>query len=153
MHVTKQELADYVGLTTRRITELLSAGLLPPATSRGEYDLKRSIRAYIAFLKRPPKAHADEKARLTKIRADLMEIRLRKEAGELIEVSKVKKRAFERGRLIRDNMLNVADRVCGLVAAESDQVKCHTIISREITDTLQSIIEQGQRGRAKEARA
>ncbi len=44
--------------------------------------------------------------------------------------------AFTRGRVVRDNMLNIADRVAGTLAAESDVDRVHRILSDEIRMAL-----------------
>jgi phage terminase Nu1 subunit (DNA packaging protein) len=147
MHCTKSELADMLGLTVRRVTDLIATKVIPPAIERGRYDVAGSVKGYVAFLRSNAKTLADERARLVRIRADLMQLRYRREAGELVEVQAVEREAFNSGRRIRDGMQNIPDRMCGILAAESDQHKVHSILAKEIFDVLTTLSQDRFRRR------
>lgn len=59
--------------------------------------------------------------------------------GRLLDRDKVRAEAFNLFRIVRDSMLNVADRVSALLAAESDTARCHDILSTEIRGALSGL--------------
>lgn len=132
---SKTQLADLLGLSERRITDLITAGVMPARGPAG-FDLGASVRGYIAFLKSMPSNLTDERARLTKSQADMAELKLLERTGELVERAAVADLQFRQGRQIRDAFLNVPDRVAGIVAAETDQHRIHTILTKEILQVL-----------------
>lgn len=89
--VRTAELAEFLGLTSRRLAQLASDGILKPK-KRGYYDLKAATRAYVTFLRERAKgqAAADEKARLVKAQADKHELANAKARGELVSLEAVK---------------------------------------------------------------
>jgi hypothetical protein len=68
-----------------------------------------------------------------------LEARAKAEIGQLVSLEDVKKIAFARGRIIRDSMLNIPDRVSSLLADENDASKIHEILSREIREALEEL--------------
>ena len=72
-------------------------------------------------------------------RAKLAEYREQREKGELVQWAVIQRLAFERDRQVRDALLNIADRIAGLVAAESEQAKCHAIILKECLQCLEGL--------------
>ena len=52
-------------------------------------------------------------------------------AGELVESQKVQQEAFNQARLFRDALLNIADRLSASLAAESDPIVVHALLSKE----------------------
>ncbi len=70
-------------------------------------------------------------------KAKLLEIKAKVEAGKYIDVDIVTAAAFKRGRIIRDGMLAIPDRIDAVVAAETDRRKVHKIMTDEITRVLE----------------
>jgi hypothetical protein len=72
-------------------------------------------------------------------RGKILEARAKAEIGQLVSLEDVKKVAFARGRIIRDSMLNIPDRISSLLATENDASKIHEILSREIREALEEL--------------
>lgn len=51
----------------------------------------------------------------------------------------MKAAAFKRGRIIRDGMLSIPDRVDAILAAETDRRKVHQIMTDEIVRVLEEL--------------
>lgn len=132
---TKAQLAALLGLSERRITDLISAKVIPPRGKAG-FDLAGSVKSYIGFLKAEPGTLSKERTRLAKFKADLADLQLQERRGELVNKEAVKKVEFATGRTIRDSLQNIPSRVSGLLAAERDQEKIFVILEREIHQTL-----------------
>jgi hypothetical protein len=69
-------------------------------------------------------------------RGKLLEIKAKVEAGKYVDVDEVRVAAFNKGRAVRDNLLNIPGRLAALVAAESDERRCHDLIDAEIKAAL-----------------
>ena len=73
-------------------------------------------------------------ARLTKLEFDIR-------TGKYVLADDVKKAGFKIARVVRDNLLNIPDRIAGQIAAETDQFKCHQILKEEITKSLEGLTD------------
>lgn len=69
-------------------------------------------------------------------KGELNALKVKKERGELLPTDEVKKAAYNSGRIIRDRLQAVPDRISALVAAESDRFKCRLIIEKEVNQIL-----------------
>jgi hypothetical protein len=80
---------------------------------------------------------AERRAMVCKARE--AELRIQQIEGTLVERSAVEKAVFESTRRVRDGVQNVAARISGLVAVESDQARCFAILQQELTQVLQEL--------------
>jgi len=78
----------------------------------------------------------DAQARKERALADLRELELAERRGELVSLAEVNEEAFAAARSVRDAMLAIADRTAAILAAESDPVKLHKILTDEIRKAL-----------------
>jgi hypothetical protein len=69
-------------------------------------------------------------------RGKLLEAKVKSEMGELVSAEKVRNAMFAKGRIIRDGMMNIPDRISSLLANENDAAKIHEILSKEIREVL-----------------
>ena len=74
-------------------------------------------------------------ARITKIQHDQL-------AGKLISRDEVAVEEFNEKRIIRDGVLNIADRVAAQLAAETDEKKVHQILTTELRNALNGIADR-----------
>ncbi|MDH3279813.1 MAG: hypothetical protein OEQ18_01640 [Gammaproteobacteria bacterium] len=93
----------------------------------------------------PYKIHATKQKQF---QALLAELDYEERAARLVDVKQVEVEAFQAFREVRDGILNVADRIAGVVASVSSeadisqterQEKIHTILTRELTEVLEGI--------------
>jgi hypothetical protein len=137
---TKRQLAGMLNLSERRITALVTAGILPPRGPAG-FDLSASVRAYIHFLKSEPGSLKAEQTRVAKLKGDLLTLELQRKTGELVLASAVEAAEFRIARMIRDNFQNLPSRCDSLVAAESDRQKCFDILNKEVLQILTGLAD------------
>ena len=69
----------------------------------------------------------------------LLELKAKVEAGKFVDVDEVNAAAFNKARVVRDALLNIAARLAPLVAAESDERACFDLIDREIRQALEEL--------------
>lgn len=75
-------------------------------------------------------------------RGRLLEAKAKAEIGELISVEEVKTEAFNVARVVRNNLLNIPDRVSALLASMNDTEKIHEVLTEEIRTALEEITQQ-----------
>jgi hypothetical protein len=68
--------------------------------------------------------------------ARLAKIEYEERVARLVSKDEVQVAAFNTHRVIRDAMLNIPDRVAAMLAAETDEAKCHEMLSTEIRKAL-----------------
>jgi len=73
-------------------------------------------------------------------KARLSQLKYLEQAGNLVEVDKVQRQAFENGRKIRDALMSLPTRLAHELAAETDPHKLEIRLTRELTDALDRII-------------
>ena len=139
------ELGGMLGITGRRVQSLEKSGVVQ-SIGHGVYDLTVSVRGYIQFTKdtaRGSTTTAEEKeqrVRLTKAKAGLAELQHGELTGDLLRRSIVRRQDFQLGRILRNNLESIPDRVSAIAAAEKSADIVHDLISREVRDSLDEII-------------
>jgi hypothetical protein len=77
-------------------------------------------------------------------RCELLKIKVRKAKGELIPIDDVKKAMFAKGRIIRDGVLNIPDRIAPLLLNKSDASEIHSVLMRELRGVLKELSQDDQ---------
>lgn len=72
-------------------------------------------------------------------RAKLLELKARVEAGKYVDADEVKVAAFNRGRAVRESLLNIPDRLAPVLAAEGDAARVHALLGAEIHQALEEL--------------
>ena len=68
--------------------------------------------------------------------ARLARIEFEERSAKLVSRDEITVAAFTKARTVRDSLLNIPDRVASLLAAETNPVKVHNILSEEIRKAL-----------------
>lgn len=84
----------------------------------------------------------------TRIKSEIEKVKYletkNKEAAKmLVPADGVRIAAFNKGRMVRDALLNIPDRVASLLAKESDTNRIHEILTKEIRQVIEEILESG----------
>jgi hypothetical protein len=74
-------------------------------------------------------------------KAKLMELDFKKKSGDLVEVKAVEKIFFEKAQTTSQRMLNIADRVSPILAAETNPKAVHDILTHEIRVALTELAD------------
>ena len=144
--VTAEELAEWLGLTRRRIDELTVAGVLTRA-ARARYALRTSILAYCADQRsktsgrgRADPAYTAAKTRAAEAQAEKLETANAIARRELIPSAEVERAWSAVLRDVRAAMLALPSRI----QQRLGHLTSHdiTIIDREIRDTLEEIAHE-----------
>jgi len=114
-------IAQLLKLTERRIQQLVKDGILPRPI-QGNYDAIACTHAYIDYLRRLVAGSGelsltDERTRLTKLQADLAQVELDKQNGDLIKTDIAMKLWGEVITATRQRLLGFPTRIAPIVAA------------------------------------
>ncbi len=69
----------------------------------------------------------------------LLEAKVKSEIGKLLPIDSVRNAMFAKGRLIRDSLLNIPNRIASVLADETDAGKIHDILLDEIRIVLKEL--------------
>jgi hypothetical protein len=78
-------------------------------------------------------------------RCKFLEIRVQRARGELIPADEVKKAMFVKGRIIRDCILNIPDRIAPLLLNKSAVSEIHVVLMHELREVLKELSQDDQR--------
>ncbi|GHS94932.1 hypothetical protein AGMMS49949_09020 [Alphaproteobacteria bacterium] len=72
-------------------------------------------------------------------RGKMLEIEAKVKTGQYVDAEIVAKQAFQVGRMVRDSLQNIPDRVSSLLASLSDAHQIYDILTKEIRLALESL--------------
>ncbi|WP_066018060.1 hypothetical protein [Endozoicomonas atrinae] len=75
-------------------------------------------------------------------KAKMAKMEYEEKAGKLTDASKVKAEAFRAGRIVRDSLLGIPDRLSDVLAAEEDPVKVRQLLMEELESILHELSQQ-----------
>jgi hypothetical protein len=78
-------------------------------------------------------------------RGKILEARAKAEIGQLISAEKVRQAMFAKGRIIRDCILNIPDRIAPLLLNKSSVSEIHTVLMHELREVLKELSQDDQR--------
>jgi hypothetical protein len=72
-------------------------------------------------------------------RCEFLEIRVQTVLKKLIPADEVRHAMFAKGRIIRDGILNIPDRIAPLLLNKSDSSEIHDILMHELREVLEEL--------------
>lgn len=149
IEVTEAELAEYLGLSTRRIRQLFKEGIVIKS-QRGKYDLKSSVNKYINTLREREKSKDDnlEKLKISKEAEMLMHERLRKRKTELQVLQMEKKmhssedvEHFWNAMVMsaKSRITAIPVKVAPVLVGLEDRKEIQSILKREVSEALSEL--------------
>jgi hypothetical protein len=147
--VSVRKYAEHRGVSHTAVQKAIKQGRIK-TTADGKIDVEQADRDWdrntspVNAPKRAPKSdgatggptYAQSRAVRELYLARLAKIEFEERAGKLISRDEVTVAAFTKARTVRDNLLNIPDRVAAMLAAETDPVRTHQILTDEIRKAL-----------------
>lgn len=148
--ISQAEWARKHGFSRQYANQLVKEGALKAVEGKIDEEQADMALAAIRDLSKTEKRSSQESTELSTLllktriknemeRGKLLEARAKVEIGELIAVDEVKQAAFNKARIVRDNLLNIPDRVANLLASVDDASKIHELLSQEIRNSLEGL--------------
>lgn len=151
VEVSEVELAEYLGLSTRRIRQLFKEGVVIKS-QRGRYDLKQSVLGYINSIRQmDKKKDADlERLKISKEAESLMHERLKKRMTEL-KVQELEKKLhrsedvefFWNSMVLaaKSRLTSIPVKCAPLLVGIEDRKEIQSILKREVAEALNEIAD------------
>ena len=149
LEVTEAELAEYLGVTTRRIRQLSQEGIAIKS-QRGKYDLKTSVQNYIGTLKDKDKNKNEnlEKLKIAKEAETLTHEKLKKRKTELQVLQMEKKmhtsedvEHFWNAMVLtaKSRLTAIPVKVAPILIGLEDRKEIQSILKREVSEALNEL--------------
>ena len=141
--VSAAVLGDWLACSAAEVRRLAQLGVLTRAAA-GRFDLKASVKAYTAYLRRRQAAgshwegkgrYAVQRVRLTTAKADLAEMDRQKRAGTLVEAADVKQAWLSILLVVRTRLLAMPNYLAPRLAGKSAN-EAHALIRAEVYEIL-----------------
>ncbi|WP_338482136.1 hypothetical protein [Wolbachia endosymbiont (group A) of Nomada hirtipes] len=153
MKITQTEWAREIGVSKQYVCYLVKKGIVKLEDGLINREQANEAVAAIRDPSQPPRRKNPENENTSNLstmllktriknemeRGKLLEAKARAEIGELVAVEEVKRDAFNVARVVRNNLLNIPNRVSALLASLSDTEKIHMALTEEITNSLQEL--------------
>jgi phage terminase Nu1 subunit (DNA packaging protein) len=155
--VTQKELANILGVSSPRLSQVKSTGRLDGTwIAKGRtvyYDKDAAIKAWnyenatqqdstrIPTKELEIPSFNDSRAKTEYFRAEMARLDLEEKEEKLCDAEKVKREAFSMARSVRDAMNSIPDRVANQFAAETDSVVIHQALSEELRKALERLTD------------
>lgn len=149
IEVTEVELAEYLGLSDRRIRQLSKSGVVIKS-QRGRYDLKASVQGYINSIRQDEKkldANLD-KLKLSKEATALQHEQLKKRKTEL-QVQEMEKKLHRAEDVehfwnvmalaVKSRLTAIPVKCAPLLVGIEDRKEIQAILKREVTEALNEV--------------
>ncbi len=137
--VTARELAEILGVTTARITQLKQASVAIPI-GRSHYDLRESCRNYIGTLKTNATSKAAAEARLAKLKAEarIAATKADEAEGRTVPVADVHELMIRLGSEMRSRLLEWRASLPHQLEGRDAQA-IHQILGARVIELLEDI--------------
>ncbi|MGE0660440.1 MAG: hypothetical protein AB7O63_13155 [Reyranellaceae bacterium] len=137
-------LARLLDITSQRVGQLVAAGILRKV-GRGRFKLDEAVGAYVRFLRGQPTGtdgagapldYATERARLTRLQADRLELDLAEAEKRSAPISEIAEEIGREYTALRSQLLVIATKTAPLLAAEASIAACHRIVFEAVVAAL-----------------
>jgi phage terminase Nu1 subunit (DNA packaging protein) len=138
---TTSELAMVLGVSDRRIQQLVKEGLITPI-GRNEYKLSETVQSYIKTVQGKQKSeYQEERTKLTKTNREKAEIELQLLRNEVHHSEDVKRVMYDMLGAFRSRLLAIPQKVAPAATVETDLLKMQNLLKAEIYDALTELSE------------
>lgn len=138
------------GVSDKTVRNWIDAGMPCEKSAKGyQFDLAVCIKwreNYLQESRKGSDAYESAKTEREIYRARITKLNFERLEGSLVPAKDVREAAFEKARLLRDQLLNIPNRVSPILAAERDQKKVNEILTQEIRQCLESLSQELSQG-------
>lgn len=141
--ISGKELADFLGLTERRLRQLVQDQHMKKA-GRGKYFFKDSVQSYMAFLKEASEKKGDatyqaESLRKLTAEADKAEFEASIMRGDLAPIEEITATWSHIAMEVRTNVLAIATKAASRINADMSKADIQAVIADEVDGCLEAL--------------
>lgn len=141
-------LARLLALTPQRVNQLAAAGVIAK-TGRGRYSLGPAVRGYVGYLAGQPRMdgssgttdYREERTRLVSLQADLAQLQLEKERGEVVPIDRIVEGVSDCFGAARAKLLALPSKLATSIAPD-DPATAFKILSKGVREVLIELSEE-----------
>lgn len=85
---------------------------------------------------------SDAKTKSEQMNLIVQKVKIEKDIGNLVSSENVKNNSYEIAKKLKESLLTIPDRLCDILASENDGRIIHNILTKEIKQTLNDIIDE-----------
>lgn len=135
---TSKAVAQWLGLTERRIRQMRDAGIIRE-TKPGLYDMKPTVQAYLAYLRNNTGDLNQQRAELTKAKKELAELELGERKGNLHRTEDVEQALTTMLMNFRTKIMSIPAKLAKTVAGMSDSAEIYDLLKKETDEALDEL--------------
>lgn len=132
---TSKAVADWLGLTERRVRQLRDAGIIREDRP-GLYDMKQTVKAYLAYLRGNTGDLNQQRAELTQAKKELAKLELDERRGELHRTADVEQALTTMVMNFRTKIMSIPAKLAKTLAGISDNAEVYDILKKETDEAL-----------------
>lgn len=152
--MTGEQLAAELGLTRALIQRYKSRGMPTDSPLGAQAWMREHVRKRTPPAPKPPDAppaaasivpangYHDARVSREQAEARLAQLRALEAEGVLVNRERVRREVAQKLAGLRDSLLQIPSRLQSVLAAESDEGKCHDLVQDELLQALQQFIDE-----------
>lgn len=126
------------GMETAEVEEPAPAEIVPEPTEPAEVVDPTPKVGQPEAPEAVPVTYADFRKQRERYQAELSRLEYEEKSGSLVSAEEVRREAFRLGRVVRDSLLNIPDRLAAELAGMTNQFQVH----RRLTDEIRSALTE-----------
>jgi hypothetical protein len=130
-----------IAFTRQELLAKTQPSEIPSAEGSKALPLQKGQKKAIEKAGTGNRTYSEARTETARYKAALLKLDLEVRQGRMVDAEQVKTAAFNRGRAVRDALLNVPDRLASILAAEHDAKKIESILRTEITAALEELAD------------
>lgn len=135
---TSKAVAQWLGLTERRIRQMRDAGIIREAKP-GLYDMKPTVQAYLAYLRNNTGDLNQQRAELTKTKKELAKLELDERKGDLHRTEDVEQALTTMLMNFRTKIMSMPAKLAKTLAGMSDNAEIYDLLKKETDEALDEL--------------
>lgn len=132
---TSKAVADWLGLTERRVRQMRDAGIIREERP-GLYDMKPTVKAYLAYLRGNTGDLNQQRAELTQAKKELAKLELDERRGALHRTEDVEQALTTMVMNFRTKIMSMPAKLAKTLAGTSDNAEVYDILKKETDEAL-----------------
>lgn len=147
---TSKAVAQWLGLTERRIRQMRDAGILQEARP-GLYDMKAAVQAYLAYLRNGTDDLNQQRAELTRAKKELAVLELDEKKGNLHRTEDIETAMTAMLMNFRTKIMSLPAKLAKTLAAMNDNAEIYDLLKKETDEALDELSDYNKAFAAEES--
>ncbi len=135
---TSKAVAQWLGLTERRIRQMRDAGIIREAKP-GLYDMKLTVQAYLAYLRNGTDDLNQQRAELTRAKKEMAKLELDERRGDLHRTEDVEQALTTMLMNFRTKIMSIPAKLAKTLVTMNDSAEIYDLLKKETDEALDEL--------------